>query len=274
MLRQFSGEPVPGTVGATPASPCQDAQARRRDQRVYSTIESVRGTGDSRLPRQSDAWRSRSRSSVGRVGVAAVPSGRLDRRARGGRAARRRHVPLRRQRRPDRGRERQRGRSPRRSSGSMRSTRSRVDRTMRELDGTENKGRLGANAILGVSLAVARAAAEAAGCRSTAIWAGQRAHAARADDEHPQRRQARLRLQRRHAGVHGHAGRRALVRRRTALGRRGLSRPEDCAQGPGRGDHGRRRRRLRSESALQREPPRRRAGGDRARPATSRARIW
>jgi enolase len=38
-----------------------------------------------------------------------------------------------------------------------------VDRTMRDLDGSENKGRLGANAILGVSLAVARAAAEAAG---------------------------------------------------------------------------------------------------------------
>jgi enolase len=38
-----------------------------------------------------------------------------------------------------------------------------VDRTMRELDGSQNKGRLGANAILGVSLAVARAAAEAAG---------------------------------------------------------------------------------------------------------------
>ena len=38
-----------------------------------------------------------------------------------------------------------------------------LDGVMRELDGTENKGRLGANAILGVSLAAARAAAEAAG---------------------------------------------------------------------------------------------------------------
>jgi len=38
-----------------------------------------------------------------------------------------------------------------------------VDRILIELDGTENKGRLGANAILGVSLAVARAAAEASG---------------------------------------------------------------------------------------------------------------
>ncbi len=38
-----------------------------------------------------------------------------------------------------------------------------VDQAMREADGTENKGRLGANAILGVSLAVARAAADVAG---------------------------------------------------------------------------------------------------------------
>ncbi len=36
-----------------------------------------------------------------------------------------------------------------------------IDRTMIELDGTPNKGRLGANAILGVSLAVAKAAADA-----------------------------------------------------------------------------------------------------------------
>jgi enolase len=38
-----------------------------------------------------------------------------------------------------------------------------LDRTMIELDGTKNKSRLGANAILGVSLAVAKAAAEEAG---------------------------------------------------------------------------------------------------------------
>ena len=35
-----------------------------------------------------------------------------------------------------------------------------IDETMLEVDGTENKGNLGANAILGVSLAVARAAAD------------------------------------------------------------------------------------------------------------------
>ncbi|MEO1224505.1 MAG: phosphopyruvate hydratase, partial [Pseudomonadota bacterium] len=37
-----------------------------------------------------------------------------------------------------------------------------IDRLMIELDGTGNKGRLGANAILGVSLAMAKAAAEEA----------------------------------------------------------------------------------------------------------------
>jgi enolase len=38
-----------------------------------------------------------------------------------------------------------------------------IDLVMKQIDGTENKSRLGANAILGASLAVARAAAEASG---------------------------------------------------------------------------------------------------------------
>ena len=38
-----------------------------------------------------------------------------------------------------------------------------IDKTLIELDGTPNKSRLGANAILGVSLAVAKAAAESLG---------------------------------------------------------------------------------------------------------------
>jgi enolase len=38
-----------------------------------------------------------------------------------------------------------------------------IDQTLRELDGTPNKSRLGANAVLGVSLAVARASAAEAG---------------------------------------------------------------------------------------------------------------
>ena len=42
-----------------------------------------------------------------------------------------------------------------------------LDRIMLELDGTDNKARLGANAILGVSMAVAKAAAES---QSTPLW--------------------------------------------------------------------------------------------------------
>src|SRR5262249_13710672 len=38
---------------------------------------------------------------------------------------------------------------------------SRLDQLMLSMDGTKNKGKLGANAILGVSMAIARAAAEA-----------------------------------------------------------------------------------------------------------------
>ena len=38
-----------------------------------------------------------------------------------------------------------------------------IDSRMIDLDGTPNKSRLGANAILGVSLAVAKAAADSAG---------------------------------------------------------------------------------------------------------------
>ncbi len=48
-------------------------------------------------------------------------------------------------------------------SGMDAEDQSRVDRMIIELDGTPNKGRLGANAILGVSLALAKAAAEEAG---------------------------------------------------------------------------------------------------------------
>ena len=51
-----------------------------------------------------------------------------------------------------------------------------LDRTMIDLDGTSNKGRLGANAILGVSLAAAKAAAAEEG---TSLWrylGGEAAH--------------------------------------------------------------------------------------------------
>ena len=52
----------------------------------------------------------------------------------------------------------------------------RIDEIMIELDGTNNKGKLGANAILGVSLAVAKAAAESAGLPLYRYLGGPNAH--------------------------------------------------------------------------------------------------
>ena len=51
-----------------------------------------------------------------------------------------------------------------------------LDRTMIDLDGTPNKGRLGANAILGVSLAAAKAAAAEAGLPLWRYLGGEAAH--------------------------------------------------------------------------------------------------
>jgi enolase len=51
-----------------------------------------------------------------------------------------------------------------------------IDYAMIELDGSENKGRLGANAILGVSLAVAKAAADARGLPLYRYVGGVSAH--------------------------------------------------------------------------------------------------
>ena len=51
-----------------------------------------------------------------------------------------------------------------------------IDQTMLELDGTPNKAKLGANAILGASLAVARAAAESAGLPLYRYVGGPNAH--------------------------------------------------------------------------------------------------
>ena len=51
-----------------------------------------------------------------------------------------------------------------------------IDRILIDLDGTDNKGRLGANAILGVSLALARAAAEEVGLPLFRYVGGANAH--------------------------------------------------------------------------------------------------
>ena len=91
-----------------------------------------------------------------------------------------------------------------------------IDRAMIELDGTPTKARLGANAILGVSLAVAKAAAAEAEL-PLYRWIGgdERARPARAADERRQRRRARAELARL-PGVHARPGRRRDVLRRAA----------------------------------------------------------
>ena len=119
-----------------------------------------------------------------------------------------------------------------------------VDRTLIELDGTPNKGRLGANAILAVSLAVAHAAAVSKRVGLYRYLGGDQAavlpvpmfnllnggrHAGRLDGI---------------SGVHGHAGGGLLVLGRTPHGGRGLPGPQEGHQGPWPQHERRRRRRL------------------------------
>ena len=51
-----------------------------------------------------------------------------------------------------------------------------IDQRLVDLDGTPDKGRLGANALLGVSLAVAKAAAESSGLELFRYVGGPNAH--------------------------------------------------------------------------------------------------
>ena len=106
-----------------------------------------------------------------------------------------------------------------------------IDRRMIELDGTDNKGGSGANALLGVSLAAAHAAARRGAAAALPLArrsssAAARAGDAGADDEHHQRRRARQQ-QPRHPGVHDPAGRRAELPRGAALRRRDIPHPEE-----------------------------------------------
>ena len=109
---------------------------------------------------------------------------------------------------------------------------SRIDESLIELDGTPAKSRLGANAILGVSLAVAKAQAISCGLPLYRyVGGGLRPRPARADDEHHQWRSACGQPDR-CSGVHDPAHRGGELLRGLAHGRRDLSRSE---KGPGRG---------------------------------------
>ena len=93
-----------------------------------------------------------------------------------------------------------------------------IDAEMLALDGTPNKSALGANAILGVSLAVARAAAESANLPLFRYIGGPNAHVLPCPDvQHPQRWVPR-RLQRGHPGVHDRSDRRDRLSARRCAG--------------------------------------------------------
>ena len=111
----------------------------------------------------------------GAVGPRRRALGRVDRRVRGDRAARRRRR-LGRQGRHAGGRQRQRRDRRGACAGSTPTTRQALDRALIDLDGTPNKSRLGANAILGVSLAAAQAAAAEAGQPLWRYLGGEAAH--------------------------------------------------------------------------------------------------
>ena len=105
-----------------------------------------------------------------------------------------------------------------------------IDQRLVDLDGTPDKGRLGANALLGVSLAVAKAAAESSGLELFRYVGGPNAHVlpvpmmniinggAHADSGGC-------------AGVHGGPDRGGVVQGGVAVGRGGVSRAQECAEG-------------------------------------------
>ena len=107
-----------------------------------------------------------------------------------------------------------------------------IDQTLIELDGTENKGRLGANAILAVSCAVAKAGADEVVAASVSLSRRRRPDAAAsADDERHQWRRARQQRDR-PAGVHAGAARRAELSRSAALRRRSIPHAQEDDRRP------------------------------------------
>ena len=139
-----------------------------------------------------------------------------------------------------------------------------IDMALIDLDGTPTKGRLGANAVLGVSLAVARAAAVDAELPLFRYVGGANAHVLPVPhDERPQRWRPRRQLHRL-PGVHDHARRSGFVLRRAAVGGRDLSLPRQGLEGTRPVDVGGRRRGFRPRPSVQRRGRRHLDGGDRS----------
>ena len=116
-----------------------------------------------------------------------------------------------------------------------------IDATMIELDGTENKGNFGANAILGVSLAAAKAAAESAELPLYKYVGGVNANLLPTPMMNSRRQQRRL------SGIHDHAGRRTDLHRSTSLVCRDLPYAQEGSPRCRPGWRHRRRRWLRSQ---------------------------
>ncbi len=127
-----------------------------------------------------------------------------------------------------------------------------IDRVLLDLDGTDNKGRLGANAILGVSLAVARAAADELGLPLYRYVGGANAHVLPVPmmnvlngGEHADNNVDIQEFMIMPVGA-------ASLLRGAALGRRDLPRAQEGAAREGPVHRHRRRGRLRPEPGLQR----------------------
>ena len=108
-----------------------------------------------------------------------------------------------------------------------------IDQKLIDLDGTPDKSRLGANAILGVSLAVAKAAAESAELELFRYLGGPNAHILPVPMMNIVNGGAHADTGGRRAGIHDRADRRADLPRGPALGRRGLPLAEVGAQEQG-----------------------------------------
>ena len=141
-------------------------------------------------------------------------------------------------------RDRRPSRGPRRAA-----TRPSVDRALIELDGTADKSRLGANAILAVSLAAARAAADQCGLPLYRYLGGTAAHRPPGALHEPHQRRRPRRQLAGHPGVHGGPAGVSTLRRGAARRGRGVPRPQGAPQGSQARHRGRRRGRLRPQPA-------------------------